>query len=285
MCDVKANEGDVPDAAGSNGKSGAVNATEMPQTVSELEEMLSPRLAEQKRLVDAQNKMRDSIGTLCYEALAELILTIDVTQGIIADVFHRLDGKKWSSEGDILKRHLLLASFASSMNLTKVITIEGLYVPAATLVRQQMECLAELDTIESGKARRKEKPAHVGALRWRLAKAYGSLSDIAHNDQEKLFQLLAEQLEAASVPDLAAPAKEGERPNFNIDVYPRFIEWKARQLLSQQACFSMIAAAHTLCFLQDVSTEVVSDSDAALLQSLGRLLEKQGIVKRDDNAA
>jgi len=193
------------------------------------------------------------------------------------------NGKKWSSEGDILKRRLLLASFASSMNLTKVITIEGLYVPAATLVRQQMECLAELDAIESGKARRKDKPAHVGALRWRLAKAYGSLSDIAHNDQEKLFQLLAEQLEAASVPDLAAPAKEGERQKFNIDVYPRFIEWKARQLLSQQACFALIAAAHALCFMQDVSTEVVSAGDAALIQALGKSLEMQGIVEPADD--
>lgn len=285
MGSEKAHEGDVPDSAKSHGKDDAVSATEMPQSAKELEELLSPRLAEQKRLVDVQNNARSSIGTLCYQALGELILTIDVTQGIIADVFHRLDGKRWSSEDNILNRHLLLASFASSMDVTKVLTIEGLYVPAATLVRQQMECLAELETIESGKTRRKDKTAHVGALRWRLAKAYGSLSGIAHNSQEKLFELFAEQPDAASVPEMAAATEEGDRPLFNIGVYPRFIEWKASQLLSQQACHALITAAHALCFMQDVSNEVVSDGDAALIKAIGKSLEVQGIVELADESA
>ena len=279
MGNAEASEDDALAGAEGGGIGDEVMATSSPQLVEKLDGMFSQRLAELNNLVDWQTKARGNIEALSRKALGESIVTIDVAQGIIAGVFRRLDRHIWSTEGDVLTRHLLLASFAASMNLTQVITIQGLYVPAATLVRQQMECLAELDTIESGKTRRKDKPAHVGALRWRLAKAYGSLSDIAHNDQHKLFQLFAEQQEAASMPDLASLPDKSDRPQFNIDVYPRFIEWKARQLLSQQACFSLIAAAHALCFMQDVSDEAVPDDDAALIQFLGRSLEMQGIVE------
>ncbi len=67
--------------------------------------------------MDVQTNARSCTERLTYEALGTLILPVDVAQGIIADVFHRLDGKAWSSEGDILSRHVLLASFASSMSL------------------------------------------------------------------------------------------------------------------------------------------------------------------------
>lgn len=269
MNDMKSNDGDAPASEAGGGDDAAMNAHAMPQSADDLEELLSTRLAEQKRLMDAQTNARSCTERLTYEALGTLILPLDVAQGIIADVFHRLDGKAWSSEGDILSRHVLLASFASSMSLAQVITIQGLYVPAATLVRQQMECVTQLDAIESGKPRRKDRTAHVGALRWKLAKAYGSLSDIAHNDPIKLLQLLAEQHAAAPDSDLSAPAGEADRQAVSISVYPRYIEWKARQLLSQQACLALIAAAHALCFMQDVSSEIISEDDAALIQYLG----------------
>ncbi len=285
MDDMKSNDSDAPASEAGGGDDAAMNAHAMPQSVDDLEELLSPRLAEQKRLMDAQTNARGCTERLTYEALGTLILPLDVAQGIIADVFHRLDGKAWPYEGEILTRHVLLASFASSMLLTEVITLQGLYVPAATLVRQQMECVAQLDAIESGKSRRKDMTAHLGALRWKLAKANGSLSDIAHNDPIKLRQLLADQHAVAPDSDLPAPAGEADRQSGNISVYPRFIEWKARQLLSQQACFALISAAHALCFMQDVSSELISEDDAALIQYLSRALEMHGIVEPANRSA
>ncbi|MBZ2413815.1 hypothetical protein IPT12_15360 [Xanthomonas perforans] len=279
MGSADANE-DESLATGQGGVTGdALNALRTQMTVDQLEQMSSQLHAGQQTLIDMQKDARGRIESLTYEAFGELIFTIDVTQGLIADVFRRLDRHRWSSEGDTLKRHLLLASFASNMYLVRTITIQGLYLSAATLIRQQMECVTDLDSIEKGKPRRKGKPANVAVLRWKLARAYGSLSDIAHNNSDKLFQLLAEEHAAAPEVDPAAPADETDRPFFNIRVSPRFIDWKAKQLLSQQACYALITAAHALCFMQDVTDEVVTDEDAAFIQIIGRSLELQEIVR------
>lgn len=152
-----------------------------------------------------QERSKRSYGRLTE---AHLLLS-----GVIGAAIIRTDGKIVEASQIGQERTALFASFVIGMPLCETAIAEGRYLQALTLLRQELETVAQLTLITQGK-RKDGKVAKMSVLENSLARFYGDLSAAAHVSRHHIVRSATE----LDVSDLELPeSTEGIRffPDFD----------------------------------------------------------------------
>jgi len=105
---------------------------------------------------------------------AHLLIT-----GVLAGALIRTNGMRTEYDVYHQERQVLFASYVVGMSICEQAIEEGRYLQAMTLLRQEMETLAQIVTSHAGK-RESGKLANMAALGKDISRTYGDLSAAAH---------------------------------------------------------------------------------------------------------
>ena len=124
---------------------------------------------------DSGDKVRKQT-MMAYGRLVDAHLLI---MGVLASGLLRIDGKITPVTSTAEERDALFASFIIGLVVCENTIVEGRYLQALALLRQEMETLAQLKAVREG-TRRRNQPPNVKILDKSLARMYGELSAAAH---------------------------------------------------------------------------------------------------------
>lgn len=85
------------------------------------------------------------------------------------------------------QRLSLIAGLIQSVSVSNDLIVSGFYWGAAAVLRQQMEAVARVVEIRTGKYKGGTKPPDVALLSYGLAQNYGRLSELAHTSRGELL--------------------------------------------------------------------------------------------------
>ena len=154
-------------------------------------------------------------GRLCD---AHLLIT-----GVLAAALLRINGKivpiDWAHE----ERKALVALFVIGLEVCENAIVQGRYLQSLVLLRQEMEIIARIKTVRSGKRNGKRCP-NIGVLgNPSLARLYGELSEAAHVSNHRFVRAATE----CEVPGYDLPG-----PTSGTRYFPAFDEGLARRSFS-----------------------------------------------------
>jgi hypothetical protein len=167
----------------------------MPDTTTRLEELKGILNGPAATLNAGQRFASDQVREKTKAAFGRLVDAHLLVSGVIAGVLLRTDGKR--TEDGLLhqERRVLFAAYVVGMPLCEQAIEEGRYLQALTLLRQEMETLAQIVTSHAGK-RKPGEVANVAVLGKDIARTYGDLSAAAHSSNHDMASgLLTEILE------------------------------------------------------------------------------------------
>lgn len=133
--------------------------------------------------------------------------------GAIRSALLRHNGKPGKTSESASKRLLLIASFVQGIDTVETSISEGFYVQAAALLKQELETIAALAEVRTGK-RQDQKTPNVGAVPWSLGQLYGSLNEAAHVAEAKVLQAIVGMKQIGdAVPVAMEPIYQKETAN------------------------------------------------------------------------
>lgn len=140
--------------------------------------------------------------------------------GVLGAALLRVNGKFHFMTPTSEQRDALFATFVIGMELCEKAISEGQYLQACTLLRQEMETIAQLKAVSSGKRNEARSP-NISALEPSLKRLYDELSGAAHVAKHDVVRTATEY--EMSGKDLPGPTS-GTR------YFPAFDETLARRL-------------------------------------------------------
>ena len=164
----------------------------MPDRTTRLEELKSILIGPAATLYAAQKVASDQISEKTKAALGQLVDAHLLVSGVLGGVLLRTNGKYTEHGALHQERRVLFAAYVVGMPLCELAIEEGRYLQALTLLRHEMETLAQIVTSHAGKRKRGEL-ANVAVLGKDIARAYGDLSAAAHSSNHDMAsELLTE---------------------------------------------------------------------------------------------
>lgn len=166
-----------------------------PNGTTRLEEMKAALILPAGTIYAAQKYAGDRVREATRNALGQMLDAHLLVSGVMAGVLLRTDGKRCPQGDHYQERRVLFASYVVGMPLCEQAIEEGRYLQALTLLRQEMETLAQIVTSHCGK-RQKGKQATMAVLGKDIARVYGDLSAAAHASNHAMAsELLTAELE------------------------------------------------------------------------------------------
>lgn len=160
-----------------------------------LEQLKAALLGPAATLYGAQKVAGDQILGKTKTALGRMVDAHMLISGVLGGVLLRTDGKRTENGLLYQERRVLFASYVVGMLLCEQAIEEGRYLQALTLLRQEMETLAQIVTSHAG-TRKAGKLASVAVLGKDISRIYGDLSAAAHASSHDMASgLLTEVME------------------------------------------------------------------------------------------
>ncbi|WP_234894846.1 hypothetical protein [Agrobacterium vitis] len=145
----------------------------------------------------------------------------------LGNLISRSAGAKIKENPNNSQKLNLISHFLQSINLCEVAVVEGLYVQAATLLRQEHEIISAVQELGVGSRKDGKTPhATIGVLK-NMGKAYGELSGAAHVSQSALLHTIIEM----EVGELKGPS-----------AFPIYHRELARNLYALHVCYIVLMA-------------------------------------------
>jgi hypothetical protein len=139
--------------------------------------------------------------------------------GVLASAILKVDGKLVEASQVGQERTALFASFVIGMDLCENAIVEGRYLQALTLLRQELETVAQLTLISMGK-RKDGEAANLKVLEKSLVRFHGDLSAAAHVSKHDVVRSMTElDVSELDVPAFTAGARY--YPAFNVNLARR----------------------------------------------------------------
>lgn len=170
-------------------------AIRTPDGTTRLEQLKAALLDPAATLYGAQRFAGDQVRAKTKTSFGRMMDAHQLVSGVLAGVLLRTDGKRTLDGLLNQERRVLFASYVIGMPLCELALEEGRYLQAMTLIRQEMETLAQIVTSHSGQ-RRPGKPASVAVLGKDISRIYGDLSAAAHaSNHDMASGLLTHEME------------------------------------------------------------------------------------------
>jgi len=165
-----------------------------------LEELKGILISPAATLYAAQKIASDQVRAKTKAAFGQLVDAHLLVSGVLAGVLLRTNGKLTKNGALDQERRVLFAAYVVGMPLCEQAIEEGRYLQALTLLRQEMETLAQIVTSHAGKRKRGEL-ANVAVLGKDIARVYGDLSAAAHaSNHHMASEVLTKVLEGENLP-------------------------------------------------------------------------------------
>jgi hypothetical protein len=166
-----------------------------PQEPTRLEQLKADLIGSASTLYAAQKVASDQVRAQSKAALGRMVDAHLLVSGVLGGVLLRTNGKL-TQEGLLnQERRVLFASYVVGLPLCELAIVEGRYLQALTLLRQEMETLAQIVISHSGQ-RKPGKLANVAVLGRDISRIYGDLSAAAHaSNHDMASELLTQVLE------------------------------------------------------------------------------------------
>ncbi len=117
----------------------------------------------------------------------ELIYAHDLLLGVMGSMLEENNGKRVpAGDSAISRRFVLTAAFVQGISLCEQSILEGLYLQAGNLIRQEFETLGLIDEINKNK-RSDRKNVNAKYAPWNGSKHYGELSALAHLSDHRIL--------------------------------------------------------------------------------------------------
>lgn len=161
-----------------------------------LEHLKATLLGNAATLYGAQKVASNHVREKSKASFGRMVDAHLLVSGVLAGALLRTNGKL--TQDGILnqERRVLLASYVVGMPLCEQAIEEGRYLQALTLLRQEMETLAQIVTSHAGQ-RKPGKLATVAVLGKDISRVYGELSSAAHASSHDMASgLLTEVFES-----------------------------------------------------------------------------------------
>jgi hypothetical protein len=143
----------------------------------------------------AQKAASDQVRTRTKPGFGRLVDAHLLVCGVLGGVLLRTNGKRTQDSLLIQERRVLFASYVVGMPLCEQAIEEGRYLQALTLLRQEMETLAQIITSHAGR-RKPGKQATMSVLAKDISRIYGDLSAAAHaSNHDMASELLTKVME------------------------------------------------------------------------------------------
>ena len=141
-------------------------------------------------LFAVQRVYGDKVREQTMKAYSRLVDVHLLTMGVLAAALLRVNGKITPITATSERRNALFASFVIGIEACESAIAEGRYLQASALLRQEMETLAQIKEVSTGK--KNKKTPNVGVLEKSLAHLYGGLSDAAHVSEHHIVRAATE---------------------------------------------------------------------------------------------
>jgi hypothetical protein len=150
-----------------------------PDGTMRLEQLKTALTPSATTLCRAQKFAGDHVRAKSKATFGRMLDAHLLVSGVLAAVLLRTNGKR--TEDGLLnqERRVLFASYVIGMPVCELAIEEGRYLQAMTLLRQEMETLAQIVISHAGR-RKPGKPATVAVLGRDISRIYGELSAAAH---------------------------------------------------------------------------------------------------------
>jgi hypothetical protein len=219
----------------------------------------------------AQKYAGDEVRTKTKAAYRRMVDAHILVSGVVGGMLLRTDGKPTEHGDAIQERRVLFASYVVGMPLCEKAIEEGRYLQALTLLRHEMEILAQIVSSHLGK-RVHGKAAKLSVLRKDIARMHGTLSAAAHSAKHAMAsELLTKEYETE------------DRISMGTHFYPVLNETLARRAFA----FHLILTIDLICQMA-IDYQVTHPTDGvgpldqeAVNFALG-LLEEEGMVEIDE---
>jgi hypothetical protein len=180
-------------------------------------------------LLAVQQLYGDNVRDQTIKAYGRLNDAHLLINGVLGAGLLRINGKITEATQIAQERNALFASFVIGMNTCENAIAEGRYLQGLTLLRQEMETLAQLKAVAAGQRRGKKTP-NVKALEGSIARLYGDLCAAAHLSQHHMIRSVTEwQLSSNDLPG----------PTGTTRYFPAFDEGLARRSFSLHLMLTM----------------------------------------------
>lgn len=179
----------------------------------------------------------------------------------------RSAGKKIKEDPKASQQINLLSHFMQGIHLCEEAIVEGLYVQAATLLRQEHEIISAIQ--ELGIDRRKDgKTPHatIGILK-NMGKVYGDLSGAAHVSQSQLLH------------DIVEMEREELRGPSAFPIYRKDL---ARNLYSLHVCYIVLVGRLTSTIHDALGLGGASEDEEKMMVLAIATLEEEGLINIED---
>jgi hypothetical protein len=180
---------------------------------------------------------------------------------MIASVVGRYNLRPGATSASISDRLSLYASFIQGIEFVETAITEGLYVQAATLLKQQMETVAAMNELAKG-TRQDGRTPNVKHLLWQMNRHYDSINDAAHVGKRDLLRGFYQ----ADAQGDAVPAS----------VMPRFSATAARYLYTLEVGLLVGFVVAVGDLLQEMYGESWTDEERRFLFRAVDVLEREG---------
>jgi hypothetical protein len=239
--------------------------------MTRLEELKAALTEPAATILAAQEYAGDEVSAKTKAAYGRMVDAHLLIRGVIGGMLIRTEGKR-TEHGDVVQeRRVLFASFVVGMPLCEQAIEEGRYIQALTLLRHEMETLAQVVSSHLGK-RVHGKAAKISVLRKDISRMHGTLSAAAHSAKHPMAS------------ELLTRGHESEyRISTGTYFYPVLNETLSRRAFA----FHLILTIDLICqmaidYQLTHPAEGVGPLDQEAVNVALRLLEEEGMVEIDE---
>ncbi|NTF13930.1 hypothetical protein [Agrobacterium tumefaciens] len=185
----------------------------------------------------------------------------------LMNLFSRNAGRKIKEDPKASKQINLLSHFMQGIHLCEEAIVEGLYVQAATLLRQEHEIVSAVQELGIDKRRDGKTPhATIGVLK-NMGKVYGDLSGAAHVSQSALLHDIVEMEQG----ELRGPS-----------AFPIYHRDLARNLYSLHVCYIVMFGRLTSQIHDAIGLDGASEDEEKMLYLAMATLEGEGLINIEE---
>jgi hypothetical protein len=187
----------------------------------------------------------------------------------LGNLISRSAGAKIMEDPDVSQQLNLISHFLQSINLCEVAVVEGLYLQAATLLRQEHEIISAVQELGVGKRKDGKTPhATIGVLK-NMGKAYGELSGAAHVSQSVLLHSIIEMEKG----ELRGPS-----------AFPIYHRELARNLYALHVCYIVLMARIAGEVNEVIGLSGLSEDEEKMVVLAMSTLHEEGLIDIEEAA-
>jgi hypothetical protein len=211
----------------------------------------------------------DKVREQTIEAYGRLLDARLLITGVLAAALLRIHGKIVPIDSTHEERKALSASFVIGIEVCENAIVEGRYLQALALLRQEMETVARIKTVRFAKTNGERRPNIAVLGNSSLARLYGELSEAAHVSHHQIVRT-ATQYEVPG-DDLSVPTSRAR-------YFPAFDQGLARRSLSLHLGLMLELVQEFMIDLEEQYREAVTEREVEAVNLAVQLMQAEGMV-------